>query len=73
MEKESKETCYHCGKLVYADDIGITRKLINRGTTRYYCISCLADAFELSVEDVQEKIRYYKSIGCTLFPSDESL
>lgn len=67
MEKTKQESCYHCHKPVSRDDIGMTRKLINRGTTRYYCISCLAEAFDLTVDDVCKKMNYYKSIGCTLF------
>ena len=45
----------------------LTKKLINRGTTKYYCISCLAKAFEVTEQDLQKKIQYYKEIGCTLF------
>lgn len=65
--ESGKDTCYSCHKPVNADDIGMTKKLINRGTTRYYCCSCLAEAFDITVEDIQKKILYYKSIGCTLF------
>ncbi|MBQ0000346.1 MAG: hypothetical protein KBT01_02245 [Clostridiales bacterium] len=61
------EVCLYCHKPLTADDIGITKKLINRGTTKYYCIPCLARAFDITEEDIRQKIVYYKSIGCTLF------
>lgn len=70
MCREEKEVCFHCGKNVDRDEIGLTKKLINRGTTRYYCIRCLADAFDVTEENLRDKIGYYKSIGCTLFQKE---
>ncbi|HIW59229.1 MAG TPA: hypothetical protein H9880_05000 [Candidatus Anaerobutyricum avicola] len=60
-------TCLACHTAVSKDEIALTKKLINRGTTKYYCISCLAKAFEVTEQDLQKKIQYYKEIGCTLF------
>lgn len=59
--------CRKCGRAVTADEAAITKKLINRGTTAYYCTDCLAEAFDVTREDIQGKIRYYKEMGCTLF------
>lgn len=50
-----------------ADEIAVTKKLINRGTKKYFCVDCLAEAFEVRPEDIREKIRYFKEMGCTLF------
>ena len=45
----------------------MTRKMINRGAESFYCLSCLADHFELTVDILREKIKEFKAMGCTLF------
>lgn len=67
MDDLRKEYCRKCGALLRADDIAMTKKLINRGTTIYYCIDCLAETFDVKRKDIEEKIEYYKRAGCTLF------
>ena len=57
--ENKNEYCKKCGRALSSDEI--------RGTTTYYCIHCLSEAFEVKQEDIQEKIQYYKEIGCTLF------
>ena len=59
--------CIKCGKALNPDDIGLTKKLINRGATEFMCISCLADKFDVTTERLQEKIREFKEQGCMLF------
>lgn len=59
--------CTKCGTSLSHDEIALTKKLVNRGSTQFYCLSCLAAAFEVSEEDLQNKIRFFKRIGCTLF------
>lgn len=59
--------CRRCHCQISKDEIGITKKLINRGTEKYFCISCLAEAFEVEKRDIEEKIDFYKKMGCTLF------
>ena len=63
--------CVSCGKPVTRDEIAVTKKLINRGTTEYYCVPCLAAYFEVKPEDILERIRYFRQTGCTLFDKDE--
>lgn len=62
-------TCYcqKCHSTLIPDEIAMTKKLINRGTTIYYCLDCLAEAFDVKREDMEAKIQYFKEIGCTLF------
>lgn len=70
MNTESKEQgchCSKCNKTITLDEMAITKKMINRSTTVYYCTRCLADAFEVSEEDIRKKIVYFKEMGCTLF------
>ena len=59
--------CRVCGKKLDNDDIGITKKLINRGATEFMCVDCLAAHFRVTPEDIREKIRQFREQGCTLF------
>ena len=61
------ETCIHCGAPLTSDEIGLTKKLVNRGATSFYCIHCLAEEFSVSEELLREKIVQFRAMGCTLF------
>ena len=45
----------------------MTRKMVNRGAREFYCLSCLADHFQVTEEILRHKIAEFKSMGCTLF------
>ncbi len=60
-------SCRRCKAKLSADEIAMTKKLVNRGTTVYYCTDCLAEMFDVKRKDIEEKIVYYKRMGCTLF------
>lgn len=59
--------CVKCGKQLGGDDIGLTKKLINRGATEFMCIDCLAEKFNCSRELLEKKIEQFRASGCTLF------
>lgn len=59
--------CKKCGKELSGNDIGLTKKLINRGSTEFLCIDCIAEKFGCTKELLEEKIRQFKESGCTLF------
>jgi predicted nucleic-acid-binding Zn-ribbon protein len=60
--------CYVCGKTpLTKDEIGLTKKLIDKKTTNFYCLSCLAEYFEVEVDELLAKIEEFKNEGCTLF------
>ena len=61
------DLCVCCGIDVSRDEKALTRKLINRGTTQYFCLHCLADHFQVTEDVLHEKIREFKAMGCTLF------
>ena len=65
--KNTSPVCRQCGRNVTGDEIAITKKLINRGATEYFCVDCLAAYFEVRPEDIRERIAYFRSMGCTLF------
>lgn len=64
---ESKK-CYECGKEpLTKDEIGLTKKIIDKKAKSFYCLNCLADYLEVTVEELQAKIEEFKEEGCTLF------
>ena len=51
---ESKK-CYVCGKSPLSkDEIGITKKLIDKKTVNFYCLTCLAEYFEVDEDDDED-------------------
>lgn len=63
-----KTECIICGKKnLDKDTVGINKKLLGKNISNFYCMECLADYLECSVEDLYEKIEEFKEEGCTLF------
>lgn len=65
--RTSSELCLQCGRNLTADEIAVTRKLVNRGADRFLCVDCLAERFDVTPEDIRERIEYFRASGCTLF------
>lgn len=64
----ANKTCYVCGKIPLSkDEIGLTKKLIDKKSLVFYCISCLADQLEVTSEELMAKVEEFKEQGCTLF------
>lgn len=61
------ETCIRCGAPLTNDEIGLTKKLINRGTTQFLCYECLAKHFQVTVALLKEKVEQFREMGCMLF------
>ena len=49
------------------DTIGINKKLLGENISNYYCMNCLADYLECTVQDLLDKIEEFKDEGCILF------
>ncbi len=63
-----QNNCVKCGKPLSPDDIGASKKLINRGMTEnFLCTACLAEKFGVTEERIKEKIEYWRESGCLLF------
>ena len=63
-----KKKCYVCGKKpLTKDEIGLTKKLIAKDSTYFYCMTCLAEYLEVTEEELLAKIEDFKREGCTLF------
>lgn len=60
--------CFVCGKTpLTKDEIGITKKIIDKKATSFYCLTCLADYLEVTEDELLAKIEDFKSEGRTLF------
>ncbi len=60
--------CVSCGKEELSkDEIGLTKKLISKDTSSFYCIDCLAEYLGVTADELQDKIEEFKEEGCTLF------
>lgn len=60
--------CYVCGKEPLSkNEIGLTKKLINQNAKSFYCISCLAEELDVTVDELKAKIEDFINDGCMLF------
>lgn len=64
--------CVKCNKSLDGDEIAIYKRLVSRFAEEYLCIPCLAAYYKCSTSVIQERIAYYKRMGCTLFVNDDS-
>lgn len=61
-------SCVSCGKLeLDKNEIGINKKLLGEQVENFYCLSCLADYLEVTVDELNAKIEEFKEEGCKLF------
>ena len=61
------DECYQCGRELSGDEIGLHKKMINRGAEEFLCIDCLSELTGLKVETLRAKIEQFRAMGCTLF------
>jgi uncharacterized protein YlaI len=59
--------CIQCGAALTADDVGLHKKLVNRGATEYCCPACLASHFHLEEIRLREMAERFRAQGCPLF------
>lgn len=63
-----KRNCYVCGKEdINKNEIGLSKKLLDKNTKYFYCLDCLAQYLEVGIEFLLEKVEEFKEQGCTLF------
>lgn len=68
MKNVKKSSCISCGKKnLTKDEVGINLKLIGEDTQNFYCLDCIANFLDVSVQDILDKIEEFKGEGCTLF------
>ena len=49
------------------DTVGINKKMLGAEIRNFYCMNCLAEYLECTVDELLEKIEEFKEEGCTLF------
>ena len=47
--------------------IGINKKLLGTDIENFYCMECLAEYLECTVDELLDKIEEFKAEGCKLF------
>ena len=63
-----KYECVICGKTdLDKDTVGINKKLLGEQIQNFYCMDCLAESLECTVEELLDKIEEFKAEGCKLF------
>ena len=61
-------SCTACGKELVYNDSGAFKKFVNRGAeTSFLCRGCLAKKLGIPLQQLEEKISFFKQQGCTLF------
>ena len=59
--------CMECGRELTQDEVGLHKKMINRGATQFMCITCLANFYHCEEELLLRKIEQFREDGCMLF------
>ena len=59
--------CTKCGKTLEKDEIGLYKKLFNRGATSFWCKKCVSEYLDVETQVLDKKIIEFKNMGCTLF------
>lgn len=67
MPSVEPEVCKKCGKKLSRDEVGLHKKMINRGAAEFFCITCLAEYFGVTEDSLRERIEHFREQGCLLF------
>jgi uncharacterized protein YlaI len=59
--------CAFCGKKLTLDEVGLSRKLINRAATEFFCLACLSARFKTDEKTLLDMIERYRAAGCSMF------
>lgn len=59
--------CMRCKAPLSYDEIGLYKKLINRGSKSFLCIKCLACELNVSEDNLRARIEMFRKQGCMLF------
>jgi predicted nucleic-acid-binding Zn-ribbon protein len=63
-----QKNCHVCGKKALGkNEIGLTRKLLDTDSQRFYCLDCLAAYLEIDTQLLLVMVEEFKEQGCSLF------
>jgi hypothetical protein len=65
MTKKIK--CRLCETELDKTAVGLNKKLLDAKVTRFYCLSCLANYLDVTIDELFAKVEEFKEQGCTLF------
>ncbi|MDR1733956.1 MAG: hypothetical protein LBR73_03640 [Oscillospiraceae bacterium] len=64
----AEQDCYACGKApLTKNEVGLCKKLLGRQCKFLFCLDCLAEQLDVTVEYLEEKVEEFKDQGCALF------
>lgn len=64
---DGEKRCRNCRRTLTLDEVALHKKLFNRAADSFLCIFCSAEYFGVTTPLLEEKIRQFKEMGCTLF------
>lgn len=67
MSRAKPGKCYLCDAELDKISVGLNKKLLGRNVKHFYCLSCLANYLDVTVEDLLAKVEEFKEQGCKLF------
>jgi hypothetical protein len=47
--------------------VGLNKKFHGKKTTKFFCLPCLANYLDVTVEELLDKVEEFKTQGCDLF------
>jgi hypothetical protein len=59
--------CYLCEDELDKIAVGLNKKLLDIKIKRFYCLSCLANYLDVTVEELLVKVDEFKEQGCKFF------
>ena len=59
--------CMKCARELTGDEIGLHKKMINRGSTEFMCLTCLAKYYDCEEALLLKKMEQFRAQGCMLF------
>ena len=65
MDKQIK--CRLCENELNKIAVGLNKKFHGRKTMKFFCLPCLAEHLDITVEDLLAKAEDFKAQGCNLF------
>ena len=68
MKKKITRYCHNCpDKQLDKDTVALNLKLLGREIRDFYCLECMAESLDVTVQDLRDKIESYKEGDCELF------
>ena len=67
MDKGGTVPCFSCGGEADRNAVGLNKKLLGEQVSKFFCLQCLAEQLDVTVEELLAKIEEFKAAGCKLF------